>query len=166
MGFYPHIPHEKSLETMKRYLDKRKDQSEPSDSLYKVTKIILKIIISNVYHQILSTGNGTKFVLHYTNIFMAKSEKKTFSNTEFQQLLRLNNLDDIFCFWTNSIEKLKESFEFLNAFHPSIKFTMDNSSYQVNYLDVLITKDKSGKILCTRLNTKPTDTRQYLHVQS
>ena len=64
-----------------------------------------------------------------------------------------------------SIEKLKEFCEFLSAFQTSIKFDMDYSPYQI-YLDVLITKDESGKILRTRLHTKPTNTHQYLHAQS
>ena len=38
--------------------------------------------------------------------------------------------------------------------------------HQINYLDVLITKDESGKILRTSSYAKPTDTRQYLHAQS
>ena len=42
------------------------------------------------------------------------------------------------------------SHEFLNAFHPSIRFTVDYSLYQINYLDVLIiAKAQSTKIqLC------------------
>ena len=65
-----------------------------------------------------------------------------------------------FCLWIDTIEKLKEFLKFLNAFHPSIKFTMDYSPYQINYLDVLITKDESSKTLRASLYTKPTDTHQ------
>ena len=68
--------------------------------------------------------------------------------------------------WTDNIDKLKEFLEFLNAFHPSIKFTMDYSPYKINHLDIFITKDESGKTLCASLYTKPFDTYQYLHAQS
>ena len=81
----------------------------------------------DVYHQILGTAIGTKFAPHYVNIFMAGLEEEIFSSTEFQPLLWLRCLDDIFCLWTDTIEKLNELLEFLNAFHPSIKFTMDYS---------------------------------------
>ena len=155
---------------MKRYLDKREDESVSSDSLYKLAKIILKHnyleLGQDVYHQILGITIGTKFGLHYANIFMAGLEEEIFSSTEFQPLLWLRYLDDIFCLWTDTIEKLKEFLEFLNAFHASIKFTMDYSPYQINYLDVLIRKDESGKTLRTSLYTKATDTHQYLHAQS
>ena len=86
-----------------------------------------------------------------------------FSNAEFQRLLWLRYLDDIFCLWTDTIEKSKDFLESLNAFHPSIKFTMDYSLYQINYLDILTTKDESGKTLRAYLYTEPTDTNRYLH---
>ena len=153
---------------MKRYLDKREDQSVSSDSFYKLGKIILKHnyfeLGQDVYHQILGTAIGTKFASHYANIFMVGFEEEIFSSTEFQSLLWLRYLD-IFCLW-NTIEKLKEFLEFLNAFHPTIKFTMDYSPYQINYLDLLITKDESGKTLHTSLYATPTDTHQYLYAQS
>ena len=102
---------------------------------------------------------------------MAGLEEEIFSSTEFQLLLWLRYLDDSFCLWTDTIQKLKEFLEFLNGFHSSIKFTMGYSPYQINYLDVLITKDESGKTLGPSLYhpclyTKPTDTHQYLHQQS
>ena len=154
---------------MKRYLDKREDQSVSSDSFYKLGKIILKHnyfeLGQDVYHQILGTAIGTKFASHYANIFMVGFEEEIFSSTEFQSLLWLRYLD-IFCLWTDTIEKLKEFLEFLNAFHLSIKFTMDYSPYQINYLDVLITKDESGKTLHASLYTKSTDIHQFLHAQS
>ena len=163
---YPHIPREEGLETK----NKREDKSVSSDSLYKLTKIILKRnyfkLGQDVYHQILGYPIVTKNAPHYANIFMAGLEEEIFSSTEFQPLLWLRYLDDIFCLWTDTIEKLKEFLEFLNAFHSSIKFTMDYSPYQFNYLDVLITKDESGKTLCTSLCRKPTDTHQHIHAQS
>ena len=42
VGLHPHILHEEGLKTMKRYLDKREDQSVSTDGLYKLSKIILK----------------------------------------------------------------------------------------------------------------------------
>ena len=86
-----------------------------------------------------------------------------FSNAEFQPLLWLRYLDDIFCLWTDTMEKSKDFLESLNAFHPSIKFTMDYSLYQINYLDILTTKDESGKTVRAYLHTEPTDTNRYLH---
>ena len=90
-----------------------------------------------------------------------------FSNAEFQRLLWLRHLDDIFCLWTDAIEKSKDFLESLNAFHPSIKSTMDYSPYQINYLDILITKNESGKTLRTKpshlVRNPLTPTSIYIH---
>ena len=42
LRLYLYMPHEEVLETIKRYLEKREDQSVSPDSLYKLAKIILK----------------------------------------------------------------------------------------------------------------------------
>ena len=72
----------------------------------------------------------------------------------------------IFCLWADTIEKLKDFLDFLNAFHPSIKFTMEYSPYQINYLDVLITKDESGETVRASLYMKPTDSHHAVYKKS
>ena len=44
-----------------------------------------------------------------------------------------------FCLWTDTIEKLKEFFEFLNAFNPLIQLIMDYSLYFCFKLEILLT---------------------------
>ena len=44
-----------------------------------------------------------------------------------------------FCLWIDTIEKLKEVFEFLNAFNPLIQFIMDYSLYFRLKLEILLT---------------------------
>ena len=115
MGFYPHLPHEEGLETMKRYLDKREDQSVSSDSLYKLAKIILKAYLFQFGTRCIPSNLGhcywheicTTLCKH----FMAGLEEEIFRNTEFQPLLWLRYWDGIFCLWSDTIEKLKEFHE-------------------------------------------------------
>ena len=129
VGLYPHIPHEEGVEIMRRFLDKREDQSVSSESLCKLANIMLKHnyfeLGKDLYHQILGTAIGTKFAPHYTNTFMAGLEEETFEKSHFQPYLWLRYLDDIFCIWTEGLENLKEFFGFLNNVHPSVKFTME-----------------------------------------
>ena len=61
-----------------------------------------------MYHQKLGTAIGTKFAPPYANLFMAGLETNIFSDTNVQPLLWLRYLDDIFCIWTDGLEKLKE----------------------------------------------------------
>ena len=42
VGIYPHTPHDEGLQIMKKYLDKREDQSVTSENLYKLAEIVLK----------------------------------------------------------------------------------------------------------------------------
>ena len=60
--------------------------------------------------------------------------------------------------------KLQEFFEFLNAFHPTIKFTMDYSYETIYFLDVQVSKKNST--LETDLCCKDTDRHQYLLAKS
>ena len=53
--------------------------------------------------------------------------------------------------WTEGADKLKEFFNYLNEFHPSIKFTMEYSEKEINFLDVLVTKSDSDEKLCSSL---------------
>ena len=65
---------------MRRFLDKREDQSVLSESVCKLANIVLKHnyfeLEKDVYHQISGTAISTKFASHYVNIFMAGLEEK------------------------------------------------------------------------------------------
>ena len=66
---------------------------------------------------------------------------------------------------TFRILKLFEKFlEFLNCYHPTIKFTAHYSKEKRNFLDVSVRKTNNQ--LVTDLYIKPTDTHQYLHASS
>ena len=119
-----------------------------------------------MYQQILGTAIGTKFAPPYANIFVAGLEEEIFKNPKFKPFLWLRYLDDIFCLWTEGVDKLKEFFNYLNEFHSSIKFTTEYSEKQFNFFDILVTKSDSGEKLCSSLYTKPTNTHQYIHATS
>ena len=144
------------------------DKTVSTKSLCDLASIVLKEnyfeLSSKIYHQKLGTAIGTKFAPPYANLFMAVLEKRIFENSGYHPYLWLRFLDDIFCIWTDGLEKLKEFFKFLNAFHPTIKFTMDYSYETINFLDVQVSKRNST--LETDLYCKDTDRHQYLHAKS
>ena len=80
MSLYPHIAQDQEAEIMRRFLDKREDQSVLSESVCKLANIVLKHnyfeLEKDVYHQISGTAISTKFASHYVNIFMAGLEEK------------------------------------------------------------------------------------------
>ena len=62
------------------------------------------------------------------------------------------------------MDKLREFFDHLISFHPTIKFTMENSFHKINFLGITVIKNSSK--LETGLFCKITDTHQYLHSKS
>ena len=86
-----------------------------------------------MYHQLLGIEIGTKFTPNYTNIFMAALEENLFKELKFKAYIWLLYLDDIFCIWTEGLEKLKEFLNFLDEFYPSLKFNMDYSRNSINF---------------------------------
>ena len=123
VGIYPHTPHDEGLQIMKKYLDKREDQSVTSENLYKLAEIVLKHNYfefgQDIYQQILGTAFDTKFAPPHVNVFMTGLEEEIFKNPKLKPFLWLRYLDDIFCLWVESVDKLKEFFNYLNEFHPS-----------------------------------------------
>ena len=73
-------------------------------------------------------------------------------------------IDDIFFLWEHEESELLEFHNNLNTFHSTIKFELNYSKESVNFLDTT-TYIKDSKIH-TKLYTKPTDKKQYLHFSS
>ena len=163
-----HIPHEESIEIMKKFLNEKDNKPVSTESLCDLAKLTLKEnyfeLGDEVYRQMLGTAIGTKFAPTYADIFMAGLERKIFESGEFNPFVWLCFLDDIFCLWTEGEENLNNCFKYLNEFHPTIKFTMEKSYEKINFLDVVVYKE--NKHLSTDLYTKDTDTHQYLHATS
>ena len=97
---------------------------------------------------------------------MVGLEEEIFKNPKSKPVLWLRYLDDIFRLWTEGVDKLKEFFNYLNEFHPSVKFTMVYSEKQIKFLGVIVTKSDSGENLCSSLYTKPTDTHTQTHTRA
>ena len=110
-GLCPHIPHEGGIKTMAEYLKTREDKNVSTKSLYDLTSIVLKEnyfeLSSQIYHQKLGTAISTKFTPPYANLFMVGLENRIFENSDHHLYLWLSFLDDIFCIWTNGLEKLQ-----------------------------------------------------------
>ena len=132
------------IEIMSSYLNKREDHSVSPESLCQLAEIILKHNYfengKELYLQLLETAIVTNFAPNYANLFMAGTEDKVFQQSLTKPYLWLTYLD-IFCIWTEGVEKLHEFYAFLNSFHPTMKFTMDFSEECINFLDVIVIKN-------------------------
>ena len=61
-------------------------------------------------------------------------------------------------------KELEKFLEFLNCYHPTIKFTTNYSREEINFLDVSVRKKNNHFV--TDLYLKTTGMHQYLHASS
>ena len=90
---------------------------------------------------------------------MSGLEKCIFENSGYHPYVWLRYLDNIFCIWTDGLEKLEEFLKSLNTFHPTMKFNVNYSYETINFLDVQVSKKIST--LETELYWKDTDRHQF-----
>ena len=95
---------------------------------------------------------------------MGDLEEKLLKDCDKKPLAWWQFIDDIFMLWQHGVKELEKFLEFLNCYHPTIKFTANYSREEINFLDVSV--GKKNNQLATDLYIKPTDTHQYLHASS
>ncbi|XP_071802657.1 uncharacterized protein [Asterias amurensis] len=141
------------------------NQSRPSVSHIK--ELMSHILMKNNFTfsdrhflQVQGTAMGTKMAPSYANLFMSQLEDRLLSSAPNRPLVWWRFIDDIFSIWGGDQDSLDEFINHINSFHPTIKFTTEQSLTSVNFLDVTITKSPNG--LVTDVYSKPTDTHQYL----
>ena len=77
----------------------------------------------------------------------------------------LRYIDDILTMWNESEDKLKDILTYINMINPAIQFTQAYSFKSINFLDALVTLTADATV-SKDLYTKPTNTHQYLHMNS
>ena len=82
----------------------------------------------------------------------------------YQPYVWFRYIDDIFFIWLNNQESLDEFKLHVNSFHPTIKFTLDQTRNEIPFLDLWI--QLRGNKITTRTYHKPTDAHNYLHYKS
>ena len=168
VGLYPNIPHDEGLQALKLALDEREDKNISTESLLDLADCVLKNNVfehnGKIYKQKRGTAMGTKMAPSYAILFMDMLEKRLLDNFPLKPLVWWRYIDDVFLLWEHGEESLNEFLTYLNAEHPSIKFTADISDSQINFLDVKVSR--KGDKLETDLYVKPTDTHQYLDATS
>ena len=177
-SLYTNIDHDEGVKACIEKLETRKKISIPSKTLGSLILLVLK---SNafrfgdfVYKQIMGTAMGTPMAPNYANLFMAKFEEDAITSyhasTGLKPHVWYRYIDDIFLIWTHGDEELQKFLLYLDTFSGTrnmkskIKFEINKSEKEVNFLDVTI-KLENG-MLTTSLFSKPTDAHLYLNYSS
>ena len=167
-SLYTNIPHEEGIAACVSALNSRDIQQPPTADLVELISVILKrnnfVFGDQHYLQIHGTAMGTRMAPSYANLFMAQLENELLANTSTKPLVWWRYIDDIFTIWSHRETTLKQFVEYLNHAHSTIKFTTEWSNESVPFLDTHVSLTEGH--LSTDLFVKPTDTHQFLRVDS
>ena len=98
------------------------------------------------------------------NIFMEWFENNVMTTYHTPPRLWKRYVDDTLCIIKD--QEINEFYDFINQFHPAIKFTMEKEeNSQLPMLDVLLHRLPNHQLKCT-VYRKQTATNQYLNFQS
>ena len=108
------------------------------------------------YQQISGVAMGTKMGPSYANLFVGYVEKQIFERYT-------GSLPDFFgryiddCLGTASCSRvdLERFINYVNDYHPALKFTWEISEASVSFLDILVSINSNA--LTTSVSYKPTD---------
>ncbi|MEW8548114.1 MAG: hypothetical protein AB2693_31815, partial [Candidatus Thiodiazotropha sp.] len=180
VNLYSNISHSLGLEAMEHWLNKYPAKIHRRFSKTFILEAIKLILENNnfyfngkYYQQIKGTAMGTKCAPTYATLVLGYLEQILYRNIQTQYGNELyiyieanwkRFLDDCFTFWTKSKSELCLFHSMLNNLHPDIKFTIDCSTNELPFLDILIRKNKTN--IETDIFYKPTDSKQYLDFNS
>ncbi|XP_041471891.1 uncharacterized protein LOC121421287 [Lytechinus variegatus] len=171
-SLYTNIPHREGVQAIRKFLNRHAivDETLDVDALAHMVEFILTHnhfeYDNNHYLQKQGTAMGTKMAPAYASIFMAVIEEQFLTNHPHKPTLYARYIDDIFMIWEHPDDTLAKFHNDFNSCSESIKFTMENSKKEINFLDVSVSIDHETNTLNTSVYRKPTDSFSYLRFDS
>lgn len=143
----------------------------PPDMLHKLILFILQHttfeFYNRYYTQNYGTTMGSNFSVKFANIYMYMFFRKFYNNyNNVIPPFTARLVDDIFFPWSHTEQELLDFVHTLNRYHTSIKFELNYSFTDINFLDTTVYIDTNKESLHTKLFVKPTHKNQYLHFTS
>ena len=168
-SLYTNIPNKEGLEAAQRLLSKYRPEENLKPKNTTIIKLLEMVLSMNNftfngdnYIQVGGTAMGTKAAPGFANCFMGDFEEQFVYPYRLQPLKYLRFLDDCFLIWHHGLEELELFVNHMNTQMESIKFTMEASKTQVNFLDTIVKINKDNNTIETDLYCKPTDSHNYL----
>ena len=161
-GMYTNIDNDLGIEAIKYWLERDPEAIPsriPKEFIIEGLKLVLEtntfFFDGKHYLQIRGVSMGQKVALTYVSLVMAYLELKLHQetkkeyDTENKNYISKNwkrSLDDCFIPWNLKISSLDHFHNLLNNLYPRIKFTKEWSGKEINFLDVTVIKNTSGKV--------------------
>ena len=153
------IPHPDGLDALSIKLEQQEDKKIPKEDLLEMPQFFLKNnyfeFNSNVKQQVSGTAIDTKFAPPYACMFMDRMETEFLEKQNLKPWVWFRQIEDMFFVWTHGEDKIDEFLESLNSFRPNLKFILECSEQETNFLHITVQS--------TGLYCEPTDCHQCLH---
>jgi hypothetical protein len=116
---------------------------------------------NKIYKQIDGVAMGNPLAPIIADLWMQKIEEKLNKFSTNKPMIWLRYVDDVFCLFTISKEKILEFHTRINRWHNNLRFTVEfESNNSIAFLDILVTCKEHN--LTTSLYRKPTHTGLYM----
>ena len=164
-SLYTSIPHKEGLRALRHFLDRRTDKYPSTDTLLRLAELVLTLncfeFNGEFFLQIRGVKMGSRFGPIYACLFVGYIEQQFLAQySGSTPLLFLRYIDDIFGIADCGEANLLSFMEFVDQFHPALRFTWEISPNSVNFLDMSISVN--GDQLATSVHYKETDSHSYL----
>ena len=168
-SLYTVIPNGDGLLALTHFLNKRPVLQPPTHTLVRLAELVLTLntfsFNGNFYRQTGGVAMGSRLGPNYACLFMGHVEEQIFAQyTGTKPALYKRYIDDIVGATSGSREEIEVFANYVNGFHPSLKFTWIISVLQLPFLDLCL-KPVSDRLL-TSIHYKDTDTHSYLYYTS
>ena len=169
VSLYTSIPHSDGLRALQHFLDQRPIQDPPTSTLIRLAELVLNMNTFNfgkdIFTQISGVAMGTKMGPSYACLFMGYLENSIISQYRGPLPTFYHRyIDDGLGYTTGTKGELESFIQFVQKFHPAIKFTFTISALCATFLDINVTL--SHGLLSTSVHFKPTDAHCYLDYRS
>jgi hypothetical protein len=169
-ALYTNIPHKEGVTASINAISRttRLNHIPPLDTISYLMRLTLERncfdFNNKKYIQVSGTAMGTAMAPSYANLFMHELETKMMATSTFSPYRWYRYIDDILIIWCNNQESLDQFTEYVNQYHPTIKFTKEQSMDEIPFLDLYV--QIRNNHITTRTYHKPTDAHNYLHYSS
>ena len=164
-SLYTVIPNNDSLLALRHFLNKRPVKQPHSHTLVRLAELVLTLngfsFKGDYFQQTGGVVMGSRLGPNYACLFVGHVEEQIFQQYPGKKPdLYKRYIDDIAGAASCSKNELGNFAEFINNFHPSLKFTWAISDNQLPFLDLLLKPTPQG--LTTSIHYKETDSHSYL----
>ena len=145
----------------RRNIDSALDKNEMRQSFHFAVVQVPFRFLDEQYVQVDGVAMGSPLAPILADLFMVKMEQKLNRFSTNRPKVWLRYVDDVFCVFEISMEKIQEFLERINRWHPNLRFTVEfEKNKQLPFLDVLVTREDDQHT--TSLYRKSTHTDLYL----